>query len=48
MVIASESPLGYCKSDYICQKKKKHVNINKQKNKQHSAIALDQNFATHM
>jgi hypothetical protein len=33
MVIAFESPLGYCKSDWIYQKKKKHVNTNKQKNK---------------
>jgi preprotein translocase subunit Sec63 len=29
-------------------KGKKHVNTNKQKIKQHSTIALDQNFATHM
>jgi hypothetical protein len=48
MVIASESPLGYCKSDGSIKRRKKHVNTNKQKRKQHSTIILDQNFATHM
>jgi hypothetical protein len=36
MVIASGSPLGYCKSDCICQKKKNYVNTKKKNNTQKS------------
>jgi hypothetical protein len=48
MVMALESPLEYFKLDCICQKKNKMLSQTNRKTKQHSTIALDQNFATHM
>jgi len=48
MVITSESPLGYYKADCIYQKKKKMLTQTNKTTKQHSTIALDQNFTTHM